>query len=88
MPVELSHDQHVSERDNGLGPAIDCRRRGDQVAIRTGQPTQALLALTSWAVGRGEDLPALTVTRPSLEDVYLRITDDAENPGETHQEQS
>ncbi len=70
------------------GPWQDCERRGDHVAIRTGQPTEALLALTSWAVGRGENLRALTVSRPSLEDVYLRITDDAENSADSRQEQS
>jgi hypothetical protein len=30
--------------------------------------------LTGWALDRGEELDALTVTRPSLEDVYLRLT--------------
>jgi len=39
--------------------------------------TQVLLALTQWAVGHGVELPGLTVVRPSLEDVYLRITGQA-----------
>ena len=32
--------------------------------------------LTGWAVARGERLEHLTVLRPSLEDVYLALTDD------------
>ena len=48
--------------------------RDNQVVLRTTTPTAALNLLTGWAVGRGEELEALTVTRPSLEDVYLQLT--------------
>ncbi len=48
------------------------------VLLRTPTPTAALNLLTGWAVGRGEELQALTVTRPSLEDVYLQLTGDAD----------
>ena len=41
--------------------------------------TPALHTLTAWAVGRGADLPGLTVSRPSLEDVYLMLTDGADD---------
>jgi ABC-2 type transport system ATP-binding protein len=51
------------------------------VALRTTEPTALLHTLTGWAIGRGEELPALSVTRPSLEDVYLRLAgDDAVEP--------
>jgi len=46
----------------------------DRVVLRTTEPTRTLGALTGWALGRGEELDGLTVTRPSLEDVYLRLT--------------
>jgi ABC-2 type transport system ATP-binding protein len=46
------------------------------VLLRTPTPTAALNLLTGWAVGRGEELEALAVTRPSLEDVYLELTGD------------
>ena len=36
---------------------------------------QTLYQLTGWALQRGIVLEALTVDRPSLEDVYLRLTD-------------
>jgi ABC-2 type transport system ATP-binding protein len=48
--------------------------REDRVELRTTEPTSALNLLTSWALHRGEELDALTVTRPSLEDVYLELT--------------
>jgi ABC-2 type transport system ATP-binding protein len=48
--------------------------REDRVELRTTEPTVALNVLTSWALHRGEELDALTVTRPSLEDVYLELT--------------
>jgi ABC-2 type transport system ATP-binding protein len=45
-----------------------------RVVLRSTEPTRTLNVLTSWALARGEELDALTVTRPSLEDVYLRLT--------------
>jgi ABC-2 type transport system ATP-binding protein len=50
--------------------------------IETSTPTRSLRDLTTWAVGQGLELPNLEVTRPSLEDVYLELTDVPE-AGET-----
>jgi ABC-2 type transport system ATP-binding protein len=46
------------------------------VAIETSKPTKDLHLLTSWAQRCGVVLAGLTVDRPSLEDVYLRMTQD------------
>jgi ABC-2 type transport system ATP-binding protein len=56
----------------GLGgrPSV----HADRVEVTTTEPTRALHVLTGWALERGEELDALTVARPSLEDVYLRLT--------------
>jgi len=43
--------------------------------IETSTPTRAVNELTSWAVARNLELPDLEVTRPSLEDVYLELTE-------------
>lgn len=59
------------------GPWDPPERHGDQLTLRTTRPTQALHLLTSWALRHERDLRSLTVTRPSLEDVYLQLTDDA-----------
>ena len=56
-----------------LGPARP-RLDDGRVVLRTEAPTGALHALTGWALARGDELEGLAVTRPSLEDVYLRLT--------------
>jgi ABC-2 type transport system ATP-binding protein len=55
------------------------------LSVRTAEPTGLLHTLTGWAVARGVELPALSVARPSLEDVYLRLAGDGE-PATTHAE--
>ena len=50
--------------------------------METAEPTQALHQLTGWALERGTVLGRLTVDRPSLEDIYLRLTGHAA-PGPT-----
>jgi ABC-2 type transport system ATP-binding protein len=42
--------------------------------LSTGEPTWILHELTTWAVARGHQLDSLEVHRPTLEDVYLRLT--------------
>ncbi|MEX2195095.1 MAG: ABC transporter ATP-binding protein [Thermoleophilaceae bacterium] len=48
---------------------------GRRVEHETDDPTDLLHRLTSDAVARGERLEGLTVTRPTLEDVYLELTE-------------
>jgi ABC-2 type transport system ATP-binding protein len=52
---------------------------GDAVVVETDHVTADIAALAGWALNRGSELDGLTVTRPSLEDVYLELTsgDDA-----------
>jgi ABC-2 type transport system ATP-binding protein len=52
-------------------------RDGEPVIHQTDDPTTLLNQLTGEALARGEPLEALSVTRPSLEDVYLELTGDA-----------
>jgi ABC-2 type transport system ATP-binding protein len=54
------------------------RMEGTAAEVRVDDPTQMLYDLTSWAVGAGVSLEGLEVTRPTLEDVYLKITGDAD----------
>jgi ABC-2 type transport system ATP-binding protein len=59
------------------GEAIVSYRAGGRVErLRTATPTADLLPLLSAAAERGEELEGLTVTRPSLEDVYLQLTEE------------
>ena len=43
------------------------------VSIRTSTPTATLHRLTGWAIAQDVELEDLTVSRPSLEDVYLEL---------------
>ncbi len=52
---------------------ITATRDGVAAVIETAEVTTTLRSLTDWAVTQGVDLDALTVTRPSLEDVYLEL---------------
>ncbi len=64
-------------RDEVPLPALS--EDGDRlVTIRTGEPVRALNELTDWALRRRIDLLGLDVGRPSLEDVYLELTSEAE----------
>jgi hypothetical protein len=54
------------------------REDGHEVVIRTTEPTQLLHQLTQEAIAEGRELEGLTVRRPTLEDVYLLLTTDAE----------
>jgi ABC-2 type transport system ATP-binding protein len=44
------------------------------VVVETDDPTSALHRLTGWALDRGAALEGLSVSRPTLEDVYLSLT--------------
>jgi len=55
---------------------IRYRRDGEDVLVRTGEPTRVLHELTSDAIARGEELDRLEVRRPTLEDVYLALTEE------------
>jgi ABC-2 type transport system ATP-binding protein len=51
---------------------------GRRVELETGDPTELLHRLTGEALERGERLRGLTVARPTLEEVYLELTEDGE----------
>ena len=57
-----------------LQTEIRYRQGGEEVLVRTDEPTRVLAELTSAALARGEELEGLQVRRPSLEDVYLALT--------------
>jgi ABC-2 type transport system ATP-binding protein len=57
---------------------IRFRRDGQEVVLRTEEPTRTLHELTSHAMREGSELEALEVRRPSLEEVYLSLTGNGE----------
>jgi ABC-2 type transport system ATP-binding protein len=54
---------------------IRFRRDGQEVVLRTDEPTRALHELTAEALAAGTELEGLEVRRPSLEEVYLSLTE-------------
>jgi ABC-2 type transport system ATP-binding protein len=57
---------------------IRYRRDGEEVLVRTNEPTRLLHELTAEALARGEELERLEVRRPSLEEVYLSLVSEDE----------
>jgi ABC-2 type transport system ATP-binding protein len=55
---------------------IRFRRDGEEVVIQTEEPTRVLYDLTGRALQNGHDLEGLEVHRPTLEDVYLALTEE------------
>ena len=61
-----------------LDAEIRFRRNGEQVVLRTDEPTRVLHELTAEALAAGEELEGLEVRRPTLEDVYLSLVQEEE----------
>jgi ABC-2 type transport system ATP-binding protein len=64
----------LGEREDGAA-TIRYRAGGRDVVLETTTPVETLHQLTGEALERGENLEGLEVTRPSLEDVYLELTE-------------
>jgi ABC-2 type transport system ATP-binding protein len=62
----------------GSAPATEIRYRdnGREVVLETDEPTRVLHELTTKAIEENRELEGLVVRRPSLEDVYLSLTDE------------
>jgi ABC-2 type transport system ATP-binding protein len=69
-PAELTGGSSETE--------VRYRRDGHEVLIRTTEPTKLLHQLTEEALAEGRELEGLSVRRPTLEDVYLLLTEDAD----------
>ncbi|HEY8028334.1 MAG TPA: ABC transporter ATP-binding protein [Gaiellaceae bacterium] len=57
---------------------IRYRRNGEEILVRTSEPTRVLHEITTEAVGRGEEVERLEVRRPTLEEVYLALVQEDE----------
>jgi ABC-2 type transport system ATP-binding protein len=55
-------------------PLTAVAQQDRRVAVESANPLADVKTLADWALGRGLDLPDLDVRKPSLEDVYLRLT--------------
>ncbi len=65
--------------DAGELPLPDgAERTNGRVVFSSQTPTRDLAPLVAWASERGVELEGLTVTRRSLEDIYLELTSGGE----------
>jgi ABC-2 type transport system ATP-binding protein len=69
-PAELTGSVQQTE--------IRYRENGREVVLHTDEPTRLLHQLTDKALTEGRELEGLVVRRPSLEEVYLSLTEEAE----------
>jgi ABC-2 type transport system ATP-binding protein len=56
---------------------IRYRENGREVVLETAEPTRVLNELTGRALAEGRELDGLLVRRPSLEEIYLSLTDES-----------
>jgi ABC-2 type transport system ATP-binding protein len=79
--IVIEGEPHSLGSAAGTAPYRVAYRNGDGHAVEqeTNDPTTLLHELTGAALTRGERLEALTVTRPTLEDVYLELTAGADD---------
>jgi len=74
MIVKIGTPRELTTAD--LEVEIRFRRNGEEVLVRTTEPTRVLHELAGEALARGEELERLEVRRPSLETVYLALIED------------
>ena len=72
--VKLGTPRELTTAD--LEVEIRYRSGGEDVVLRTTEPTRVLNELTGNALARGEELDSLEVRRPTLEQVYLDLVDE------------
>jgi ABC-2 type transport system ATP-binding protein len=73
--ITFTLPREVSPEDLPPELAREARSVDGRVIVETDRPLRSLKVLADWALGRGLDLPDLDVRRPSLEDVYLELTE-------------
>ena len=70
--VQFRLPEGTESADLPGAPTFDAAER--RFMITTAEPTRVLHDLTGWALGRSVELEGLSVSRPTLEDVYLELT--------------
>ena len=60
-----------------LPPELQAASSGNGVyTVSTDSPTRALHQLTTWALANGIELEELTVSHPTLEDLFIELVGD------------
>jgi ABC-2 type transport system ATP-binding protein len=72
--VRIGTPRELTSSD--LEVEIRYRRDGEEILVKTSEPTRVLHELTSDALASGKELERLEVRRPTLEQVYLALTEE------------
>jgi ABC-2 type transport system ATP-binding protein len=72
--IRFSQPDGVGLADLPLMPSEVIRMDGERALVVTPEPVLALSLLTGWAIEHGVALRGLSVTQPTLEDIYLELT--------------
>lgn len=80
ISFSLPSGTEIGELPGELGAGAELR--SGRVVIRARQPAALLKTLSNWALQRGWGLDDMTVEKPTLEDVYLRLAGDANQSGD------
>jgi ABC-2 type transport system ATP-binding protein len=71
--------EDLGKRRTGAS-TVSYRLDGEHVSVETADPVRELNELTGRALAQGLELEDLEVRRPTLEDVYLELTETTEQP--------
>jgi ABC-2 type transport system ATP-binding protein len=77
--AQIAFTAPVADLPPTLADRVEAMSDG-RMLLRSGTVAADLHQLSGWALERGLDLDDLQVTRPTLEDVYLRLTTETGNP--------
>ena len=75
LPTRISFHLPSGTGADDLAPLGEFTVEGDLVVFETQDAVNDLNRITGWALERGIELAGLEVRRPSLEDVYLELTE-------------
>jgi ABC-2 type transport system ATP-binding protein len=77
MDAQVSFTLPAGIAPASLPASLEAPASGEDgaVRLRSADPVSSLFVLTRWAIEHDINLPDLEVRRPSLEDVYLQLTD-------------
>ena len=72
--ISFSIPKGVELRQLPVGIGAPGADESGRVRVHTEDPVSALFSLTRWALEHDHQLPDLELRRPTLEDIYLRLT--------------
>ena len=76
--ISFSIPQGVDLRQLPVGIGAPDADENGRVRVHTDDPVSALFSLTRWALEHDHQLPDLELRRPTLEDIYLHLTDNGD----------